>query len=136
MNHPGCTLGYRLTADGKVLAYTTDNEPFGDAAASQHLAKPARHVSLARDADLLIQDAQYTPEEYAPHRVGWGHSTYLDALQIAQQAHVKRLVLFHHDPSHSDAEVDAIVARCQAQIVQQGLDIECLAAAEGSVLIL
>ena len=136
INHPGGTLGYRLTAGGKVLAYTTDNEPFGDVAASRHLVKPSHHVYLVRDADLLVQDAQYTPEEYAPHRVGWGHSTYLDALQIAQQAHVKRLVLFHHDPSHSDAEVDDIVTRCQAQIVQQGLDIECLGAAEGSVLVL
>ena len=65
LNHPGCTLGYRLTANGKVLAYTTDNEPFGEAAASRHLVKPSRHTSLVRDADLLIQDAQYTPEEYA-----------------------------------------------------------------------
>jgi ribonuclease BN (tRNA processing enzyme) len=136
VNHPGCTLGYRLSADDKVLVYTTDNEPFGDAAASRHLVKPSRHVCLARQADLLIQDAQYTPEEYDPHRIGWGHSTYLDALQIARQAHVKRLVLFHHDPSHSDAEVDAIVARCQKQIAQQGLDMECLGAAEGAVLVL
>jgi phosphoribosyl 1,2-cyclic phosphodiesterase len=136
VNHPGCTLGYRLTANRKVLAYTTDNEPFGDVAASRHLVKPSRHVSLVRSADLLIQDAQYTPEEYAPHRVGWGHSTYLDALHIAQQAHAKRLVLFHHDPSHSDAEVDAIVARCQEQIVQRGVEIECLGAAEGAVLVL
>ena len=136
LNHPGCTLGYRLTANGKVLAYTTDNEPFGETAASRHLVKPSRHTSLVRDADLLIQDAQYTPEEYAPHRLGWGHSTYLDALQIAQQAHVTRLVLFHHDPSHSDTDVDHIVARCQAQIAQQGLDLECLGAAEGAVLVL
>src|SRR5262244_2656792 len=57
LNHPGCTLGYRLTAKGKVLAYTTDNEPFGEAAASRHLVKPSRHTSLVRDADLLIQDA-------------------------------------------------------------------------------
>ena len=136
VNHPGCTLGYRLTANGTVLAYTTDNEPFGAVAASRHLVKPAHHVQLVRDAELLIQDAQYTPEEYDPHRVGWGHSTYLDALQIAQQAHVKRLVLFHHDPSHSDAKVDAIVVQCQAEIAQRGLAIECVGAAEGAVLAL
>jgi len=63
-----------------------------------------------------------------------GHSTYLDALHIAQQAHAKRLVLFHHDPSHTDAEVDRIVAQCQAAIAQRGLTIECLSAAEGHVL--
>jgi len=134
VNHPGCTLGYRLTVNGTVLTYTTDNEPFGDVAASQHLAQPSHHVALARDADLLIQDAQYTPEEYHQSRVGWGHSTYLDALHIAQQAHAKRLVLFHHDPSHTDAEVDRIVAQCQAAIAQRGLTIECLSAAEGHVL--
>src|SRR4029434_3051361 len=120
VNHPGCTLGYRLTANEKVLAYTTDNEPFGASAASRHLVHPSHHVQLVRDAELLIQDAQYTPEEYDLQRVGWGHSTYLDALQIAQQAHVKRLVLFHHAPSHSDAEVDAIVTQCQAEIAQRG----------------
>jgi ribonuclease BN (tRNA processing enzyme) len=134
VNHPGCTLGYRLTVNGTVLTYTTDNEPFGDVAASQHLAQPSHHVALARDADLLIQDAQYTPEEYHQSRVGWGHSTYLDALHIAQQAHAKRLALFHHDPSHTDAEVDRIVAQCQAAIAQRGLTIECLCAAEGHVL--
>jgi phosphoribosyl 1,2-cyclic phosphodiesterase len=136
VNHPGCTLGYRLTVNGKVLTYTTDNEPFGAAAASRHLAQPARHVPLARDADLLIQDAQYTPEEYDPHRVGWGHSTYLDALHVAQQANVRRLVLFHHDPSHTDAEVHRIVALCRAEIAQRGLTIDCLGAAEGQVLVL
>jgi phosphoribosyl 1,2-cyclic phosphodiesterase len=136
LNHPGCTLGYRLTANGNVLAYTTDNEPFGAAAASRHLVKPPRHMPLVHDADLLIQDAQYTPEEYTSSRIGWGHSTYLDALQIAQQAHAKRLVLFHHDPSHSDTDIDHIVTQCQAQIAQQGLNIECLGAAEGAVLVL
>ena len=136
VNHPGCTLGYRLTVNGKVLTYTTDNEPFGAAVASQHLTQPSRHLSLARDADLLIQDAQYTPEEYQQHRIGWGHSTYLDALHIAQQANAKRLVLFHHDPSHTDAEVDRIVAQCRAEIAQRGLTIECLGAAEGQVLVL
>ena len=136
LNHPGCTLGYRLTANGKVLTYTTDNEPFGDAAPSRHLAHPSRHVSLARDADLLIQDAQYTPEEYQPHRVGWGHSTYLDALHVAQQANARCLVLFHHDPSHTDAEVDDIVAQCRAALAQRGLPVECLGAAEGQVLVL
>ncbi len=136
VNHPGYTLGYRLTANEKILTYTTDNEPFGKAAASRHLAQPSRHLSLARDADLLIQDAQYTPEEYDPHRVGWGHSTYLDALHVAQQANAKRLVLFHHDPSHTDAEVDRIVAQCRAEIAQRGLTIECLGAVEGQVLVL
>lgn len=134
MNHPGYTLGYRLAAQGKVLAYTTDNEPFGEAAASRHLVRPARHVALVQQADVLIQDAQYTPQEYAPQRIGWGHSTYLHALHLAQQAQVKRLVLFHHDPSHSDEEIDYILHQCHKHIMEHHLTFECLGAAEGAVL--
>ncbi len=136
VNHPGCTLGYRLTAQGKVLAYTTDNEPFGDALASRHMVRPARHLALVQQADLLIQDAQYTPEEYAPQRIGWGHSTYLHAVQLAQQAHVKRLALFHHDPSHSDEDIDQILAHCREYIAQHHGALECVGAAEGVVLLL
>lgn len=136
VNHPGYTLGYRLSTAGKVLVYTTDNEPFGDLAASHHLVRPSQHIHLAHQADILIQDAQYTPAEYHPHRVGWGHSTYLDALHVAQQAHAKRLVLYHHDPGHSDTEVDRIVEQCCREIVQRGLEMECIGAAEGAVLLL
>lgn len=131
VNHPGRALGYRLSAEGKVLVYTTDNEPFGNSPASHHLVAPPNHLALARNADLLIQDAQYTPEEYAPHRVGWGHSTYLDALHLAQEANAKRLVLFHHDPSHNDAEIDYILAQCRLWIKQHQLPFACMAAAEG-----
>ncbi len=58
--------------------------------------------------DLLIHDAQYSTEEYPP-RVGWGHSTFTDAIEFAAAASVKRLVLFHHDPGHSDARLDALI---------------------------
>jgi phosphoribosyl 1,2-cyclic phosphodiesterase len=130
LNHPGKTLGYRLLADGRVFVYATDNEPFGPSPASQHLPCPSRILALAQGADLLIQDAQYTPDEYA-QRIGWGHSTYLDALHIAHDAEVDRLVLFHHDPTHSDAQVDHIVSRCRSWIKRRGLALECLSAAEG-----
>ncbi|HEY7492088.1 MAG TPA: MBL fold metallo-hydrolase [Candidatus Tectomicrobia bacterium] len=130
LNHPGCSLGYRLAADGKVLVYATDNEPFSEAPRAQHLQQPSRLPHLARDADVLIQDAQYTPEEY-PQRLGWGHSTYLDALHVAQQARAKQLVLYHHDPSHSDAMIDRIVTKCQGWIKRRRLPLTCVAAAEG-----
>lgn len=136
LNHPGCTLGYRLTAHGKVIVYTTDNEPFGEHTASRHLVSPAAHIQLAHQADLLIQDAQYTPEEYSPHRIGWGHSTYLDALRIAHQAQAKRLALFHHDPTHTDDDIDHIVTRCRAEIKAQSLAFECFGAAEGALFTL
>jgi ribonuclease BN (tRNA processing enzyme) len=120
-----------LTAEGKVLAYTTDNEPFGEHVGSHHLVAPSRHVELAHHADVLIQDAQYTPAEYAPYRIGWGHSTYLDALQVARQTEAKRLILFHHDPSHSDAQIDRIVRLCRTWIKEKGLRLECFGAVEG-----
>ncbi len=81
----------------------------------------------------MIHDAQYTPDEY-PQYVGWGHSTYVDALHTAQQANVKRLVLFHHDPSHSDADLDDIVAKARAWIQARGLALSCVGAAEGMQL--
>ena len=69
-------------------------------------------LELARDADLLIHDAQYTEAQYAgeagPKRVGWGHSTYVAACQVAKAAEAKRLALFHHDPAHEDPAVEAI----------------------------
>jgi ribonuclease BN (tRNA processing enzyme) len=66
----------------------------------------------AANADVLIYDAQYTPEEYSL-RKGWGHSTYVEAARVARDAGVKRLVLFHHDPSHNDAMIESLVARAR-----------------------
>ncbi len=133
VNHPGNTLAYRLTADNKVLVYATDNEPFGSDPISHHLPQPSSLPQLARAADMLIQDAMYTPEEY-PQHIGWGHSTYLDALHLAQEAEVKRLLLYHHDPDHSDEQIDGIVASCRAWIAQQGARFTCDGAAEGTNL--
>jgi phosphoribosyl 1,2-cyclic phosphodiesterase len=130
LNHPGRSLGYRLSAEGRVLVYATDNEPFGTSLVTQHLVEPPPLLHLMQHADLLIHDAQYTPEEYPPH-LGWGHSTYVHALQIARKAEVKQLVLYHHDPSHSDAVIDCIVATSQTWIKRRRLSLTCLAAAEG-----
>ena len=130
LNHPGQTLGYRLCAGDKVLVYATDNEPFGTNPVTQHLVQPSRLQALAHRADLLIQDAQYTPHEYE-QRLGWGHSTYLDALCLAQAAGVKRLALYHHDPSHSDTVIDQVMATCRTWMQSQHAAFSCFAAAEG-----
>jgi ribonuclease BN (tRNA processing enzyme) len=130
LNHPGRSLGYRLSAEGHVLVYATDTEPFGSSLVTQHLVEPPPLLHLMQHADLLIHDAQYTPEEYPPH-LGWGHSTYVHALQAARKAEVKQLVLYHHDPSHSDAVLDCIVATSQTWIKRRHLPLTCLAAAEG-----
>lgn len=105
LNHPGGVLGYRLDFAGRSVVYATDTEHF------QHV-DPAL-AELSQGADLLIYDAQYTPEEY-PSKVGWGHSTFEAACALAKEAGVKRLALFHHDPRHGDAAVAAIEQRAQA----------------------
>ncbi len=78
-------------------------------------------------------DAQYTPAEY-PQKVGWGHSTYGDALRLAREAHVKHLVLFHHDPNRTDKELDTIVTLCNVWSAKHHGDFTCSAAAEGARL--
>jgi len=105
LHHPQDCTGFRVECGGKVIVYATDHEP-GDA------EKDAILLQYAKGADILIADAQYTLEEYA-QRKGFGHSTWLDAAKLAEAAQVGRLVLFHHDPHHSDDTVRQIVAEAR-----------------------
>jgi len=102
LNHPQGCLGFRLETKDGVLVYATDNEP-GDA----HFDKAVR--KLAEGADLLVYDAQYLPEEYFARRRGWGHSHWREAVDIVMESGAKELVLYHHDPEHTDAIVDKVV---------------------------
>lgn len=148
VNHPSFAHGYRLEAGGRALVYVSDNEPF-----DRELARSVRNVEkvivdrysavkgdpnqrvfdLARGAEVLVHDTTYTPEEYVNH-VGWGHSHYLFALKVAAEAKVKRLVLFHHDATHSDDKVDEILAKCRNEIKTRKYGFECIAAREGMEL--
>jgi ribonuclease BN (tRNA processing enzyme) len=92
-------------------------------------------INFSKGADLLIIDAQYTKEEYKEKR-GWGHSIYLDVLEIGLAADVKRLALFHHDPTHTDDKMNKIVSECQSIIKKRGSKIECFGAQEGMVITL
>jgi ribonuclease BN (tRNA processing enzyme) len=94
-----------------------------------------RFRSFVGGADLLIHDSMYTEEEYAG-RSGWGHSTFTQALRLAEDAGVKRLLFFHHDPTRSDAEMDTIVARLRDGALARGSRVELAAAAEGVELTL
>ncbi|MDH3649400.1 MAG: MBL fold metallo-hydrolase [Saprospiraceae bacterium] len=105
--HPGPTLAFRLTDGDKVVSYIPDHEPALGAKKFPISPDWTSGYTLAQSADLLIHDAQYSEEEYST-RQGWGHSSMHQALQFAQLAQVKRLELFHHDPSHSDAQLDAM----------------------------
>jgi len=119
LNHPDPVYGYRLDYRGVSVVYATDTEHFA-------CIDPSL-VRLAANADVLIYDAQYTPEEY-PGKVGWGHSTWEAATALANAANVRQLVLFHHDPRRTDDQVAAIEARARA------LRPQTMAACEGDVL--
>lgn len=111
--HPGATLGYRLEVDGKSLAYLPDHEP---ALGVEHFPPEPEWTSgydLMVDTDVLIHDAQYTDDEYA-ERQGWGHSTFDQALDIAELCGVGSLVTFHHDPGHDDKMLNTIAANMKS----------------------
>ena len=108
--HPGPTLGYRLESDaGGLLAYISDHEPALGTGVVDGPVGWTSGYALARGADVLIHDAQYTDDEYPSH-VGWGHSSVSQALAFAELAGVGCLVPFHHDPDHEDETLDALWA--------------------------
>ena len=119
LNHPQEAFGYRIEQDGAVIVHASDLE-HGDSKLDRVLR------DHAQNADMLIMDAQYTPDEYEMKR-GWGHSTWLEATRVARDCAVKQLILFHHDPAHTDLEMDQIVAsaRCHFE--------NTVAATEGAV---
>jgi phosphoribosyl 1,2-cyclic phosphodiesterase len=121
LDHGVPTLGFRMVEGSSVVCHATDHEG-GDEECDKRL------VEAARDADLLIHDAQFTPGEYVRYQ-GWGHSHTGAAVHNARAANVRRLALFHYDPTHTDDDVDGQLSRARAQC--QDAEIEVLAAAEG-----
>ncbi len=122
LNHPQGAVAYRIDADGTSLVFATDTEP-GSAVHDRAL------LDLVKGADLLIYDAQYTPEQLRAEKKGWGHSSWLEGTRIASQCGVRRLVLFHHDPDHEDRFVDGLVARARQNFPEvegaaEGLEID------------
>ena len=102
LNHPQGCLGFRIQTPAGTVAYATDNEP-GDPVLEESLRE------LAAGADIFINDAQYTPEQLATTRKGWGHSSWKQGVNIARDVDAKTLVLFHHDPDSTDRVVDGIL---------------------------
>jgi phosphoribosyl 1,2-cyclic phosphodiesterase len=148
VNHPSFAIGYRLDVGERSLVYISDNEPFDREVArslrnvekvivdkySESKGDPNQRVfDFARGADILIHDSTYTPEEYVNH-VGWGHSHYLFSLKVAAEAGVRKLVLFHHEPTRTDAQIDEILRTCRKEIRTRNYKFECVAAAEGMEL--
>lgn len=108
LHHPQGVTGYRLNHGDRSIVIATDHEA-GDEAAD------ARLIELATGADVLIHDAQYTPDEYERDFAGWGHSTWKDAVTVAQEAGVSRLILTSHDPFRSDGDIDAILTEARLE---------------------
>lgn len=134
--HP--SLGYAFEVGGRKVVYATDSEldllladpkaPERDSEAVRQL--PEDLVSFCRGADLLISDGQYTDEEY-PSKAGWGHARATTAADLAVQAGVRQLALFHHDPMHADGFVDDMVATAQERVRRQGSEVFVFGAREG-----
>ena len=126
LNHPQGGFGFRIHEDRQVLVFITDNEL--GAAKGQRMPE---FVDFARDVDLLIHDAQYLPAEM-PERRGWGHSTYEEAVNLAMAAGAHNLILTHHDPSRSDAEVEKIIEAARQLAAGRGNPNYVDAAREGA----
>lgn len=121
LNHPNGATGYRIEHGGKSLCYVTDTE---------HLpGKPDQNIlGLIEGSDLVIYDSTYTEEEF-PSKVGWGHSTWQEAVRLAKAANVKKLAIFHHDPEHDDAFMDKIADEAReawsgAIVAKEGMVLE------------
>jgi phosphoribosyl 1,2-cyclic phosphodiesterase len=105
VTHRGPTLGYRITDGDASLCYIPDHEPSLGADLAADGEEWISGFELARGATVLMHDGQYTSDEYS-RRIGWGHSRVFDALVFARRVEAQRLVVFHHDPLHSDDFLD------------------------------
>jgi phosphoribosyl 1,2-cyclic phosphodiesterase len=107
LNHPQGCLSFRIVNNGKAVVYATDNEP-GDPRADRNLRE------LARGADALIYDSQFSQEDLGAEKKGWGHSSWEEGVAICKEVGVKQFILFHHDPDSNDTAVDQLERRAQA----------------------
>jgi len=130
--HPGPTVGYRVESNGASLAYIPDHEPALAGSISARSADWLSGASIATGADVVLHDAQYTEAEYA-ERIGWGHSSVADAVAFGAAVGARQLVLFHHDPSHSDRRLEDLEAHARALATANG-GVKPTLAREGMVL--
>ena len=147
VHHPGTTYGYRMLVNGKSVIYISDNEcSFIEKSVSQKrgtlndeeqalyddMIEEEHHseLELIRNADILIHDAQYTPEDYEKKQ-GWGHSCYIDTIHMAIDADVKELYLYHHDPNYDDKTINTIHEHAKQIIKERNASLKCHVAREG-----
>lgn len=147
VHHPGVTYGYRIQVAGKSVVYVSDNEVqflktsiakrIHEFDADEHellermvSEQRSSEVSAIQGVDILVHDAQYTPHDYNRKR-GWGHSCYVDTVNLAIDAGVRCLYLYHHDPTYDDEQVAAIHRDCLQIITERKSSMECHVAREG-----
>jgi phosphoribosyl 1,2-cyclic phosphodiesterase len=130
IKHPGPSVGYRIEEGGRTLAYLPDHEPALGADLRAIAPEWISGLGVARDADLLLHDGQYTRDEY-DQRVGWGHSTPDDAVTFAARSGARHLVLFHHDPMHTDDQLEAMLNDARPLAAEASIEVEL--AGEGAV---
>lgn len=121
LNHPQGCLGYRITCGEMTVTYATDNEHPEDGSINPNI------LELAENADVLIYDCQYTPDEYEMKKY-WGHSTWREGIRIAREAGVSKLILFHHDPEHDDEFIGGMERKAREEFpnllaAYEGLEI-------------
>lgn len=149
MNHPIYTLGYRIHHGGKVVVYTSDNEPYsamlydslkelGDAIPASEMEDFVEHcnrrmVDFVSDADIVIADAMYRADEYPRFR-GWGHSSVEHAMDLAIKANAKKLIVWHHDPTRTDVDLEKMCAETQSLAKKKGSALVVVPAKEKDVL--
>ena len=150
VHHPGTTYGYRIKANGKTIIYISDNECLfleksitqkydGMSSEEKELYESMRReeyeaeLKLIEGADILIHDAQYTPEDYKSKR-GWGHSCYIDTVNTAIAAGVKELYLYHHDPNYDDKHMEEIHQHSQQIVRERKASLICHLAREGTII--
>jgi len=150
VHHPGSTYGYRIRANGKTIVYASDNElAFISGSIDRRKAEfdeeetrlyeemkeeqRRRALEIMEDVDILIHDAQYTPDDYEKKR-GWGHSCYIDTVLSAVEAGVRDLYLFHLDPNYADDVVERLHAHALRLIDSRRSATRCHVAHEGDVI--
>lgn len=138
VQHPGGALGYRFTEPGGrggALVYVSDNELSPHERYGSAPDWKQQMVEFVRGARIMIHDSTYTADEYENHR-GWGHSTFNETVELALEAGVGTLVLFHHEPRRTDDMLDTCLAECRAMVKSRGGTLQVVAAAEGLTLTL
>ena len=121
--HVGTTLGYRIEAEGRSLAYLPDHQAPLDRRTITDAV-----LELCQNVDLLVHDGQYTEDEF-PTKAEWGHSTAAFAVHVAAESQAKKLVLTHHDPSHDDRTLDRMLTQARCRLLSEAKGIEDVSSA-------